>query len=155
MKLSPPSSDQGSITIEFAFGFMMFATALLAIVEFSRLIFAWSTASEATRVAARLASICDMSSAQEEVIRDKTLYLVKSSGLFKLDGNSSWLQFNYYPLGCDSNSCQQVEARISGLQAKLSIPGPEIITTLPDFRQLVMRETMKNSIQNENNEACY
>lgn len=154
MKIRLPFSTRGSITLEFAFGFMIFSVALLAVVEFSRLLFAWSTASEATRVAARLASICDMSSAQEAVIRDKTLYLVKSSGLFNLNGNSSWLLFTYYPLGCNSNTCQEVEVSTSGLQAKLNIPGPSLVTTLPDFRYRVTRETMKNTVQNDNNPAC-
>ena len=154
MKIRLPSCNKGSITLEFAFGFTTFCIALLAVVEFSRLLFAWSTASEATRVAARLASICDMSGAQEEVIRNKTLYLVKSSGLFNLNGNSGWLLFTYYPLGCTSNTCQEVEVRTSGLQAKLNIPGPSLITTIPDFRLRVTRETMSNTIQNDNNQAC-
>ena len=148
------SSEKGSVVVEFALAFMVFWVCLLAVVEFSRLLFAWSTASEATRVGARLASICDMSSAQEDVIRTKVQYLVEASGLLHVAGNSNWMQFTRYPLGCDANSCDQVEVRLSGLQAQLNIPLLNLQPVIPDFRLRVPRESMKNIIHSENNLAC-
>jgi Flp pilus assembly protein TadG len=49
----------GATTIEFALGLLIFLTFTLGIVDFSRMLFTWTAASEVTRYGARYAAVCD------------------------------------------------------------------------------------------------
>lgn len=144
----------GALTVEFAFAFMLFWTALIGVFEFSRLMLSWGAASEATRLAARLAAICDMSAAQESVIRNRVASTLQASGQIDLAGRTDWLVLSYYPTGCTSETCQFVEARLTNIHPQLNIPGLTGRVTLPEFRLRSPREAMRNMIKSEINNAC-
>lgn len=147
-------SQSGAVLLEFALSFILFWTALISVIEFSRYMFSWATASEATRLAARLASICEQGPVQETRIRARVKGLVVASGQIDLGTRSDWLSINYFPAGCNSNSCYFVEAKLSGLRPDLSIPGLNQMITLPEFRVRTPRETMRNVITDGTNAAC-
>ena len=146
--------QKGATVLEFALSFMLFWTALLAVVEFSRLMFAWNTAAEATRLAARLASICDIGSAQQQNIRARVAYFIEASGQVDLAGRTDWLQFSYVPTGCTKATCSQVEARLYDLRPVLMVPGVSQAVMLPEFRIRTPREAMQSSIAGESNTSC-
>lgn len=147
-------SQSGTAIIEFALSFVVFWIAFIAVIEFGRLMFAWNTASEATRIAARLASICDMGPGQQGRIRDRVSHFIEASGQVSVDGRTDWLTLGYQPAGCDASNCQYVEAQLSNLHPRLMIPFVSPTVTLPSNRIRVPRESMRNSIATEDNDAC-
>ena len=66
--------ESGVTIIEFALSFTVFWLIFIAIIEFCRVMFAWNSALEATRLGSRLASICSMDGAQQNKIRDIVKY---------------------------------------------------------------------------------
>lgn len=148
------SDESGSLTVEYALAFMLFWSALMGVIEFSRLMLSWGVASEATRLASRLASLCDKSAAQEAAIRNRVAGFIAASGQIDVGTRTDWLKLTYYPNNCTVENCTFVEARLSGLYPTLSIPGLTGTVTLPDFRIRTPREAMRNTIKGENNDVC-
>ncbi len=147
-------NQSGSVLMEFALSFVIFWTALIGVIEFSRYMFSWATASEATRLAARLASICDKGPVQEERIRERVTRLINASGQIDLGTRTDWLVLSYFPAGCNSSTCVFVEAKLQGLEPDLSVPGLNAVLTVPEFRVRSPREAMRNVIKDETNAAC-
>lgn len=147
-------NQSGAVLIEFAISFVIFWTVLIGVIEFSRYMFSWATASEATRIAARLASICDKGTVQEARIRTRVEHLVRASGQIELGTRTDWLVLSYFPAGCNSETCTFVEAKLQGLQPQLSIPGVSSVAPLPEFRIHAPREAMRNTIKDEANVSC-
>lgn len=144
----------GVATVEFALSFMVFWLAFTAVVEFSRLMFVWGTAAEATQMAGRLASICEIGTTQEERIRNHVAKLVTASGQVNLTGRTDWLKFTYFPSGCTKSTCTQVEVGLHDIPAQLWLPLPATTVKLPEFRTRQPRETMSNSMGIETNDVC-
>ncbi len=146
------NSDQSGVTIiEFAISFVLFWLVLIAIIEFCRAMFAWNSALEATRLGSRLASICSMDSAQQNKIREKVKYYIVNSGMVVSNLDPNWLEFNYFPAGCTESTCTSVESKIVGVEIKLIIPIDITTINLPDFRHIVLRESLRSTIKNTNN----
>jgi hypothetical protein len=160
----PSNKPRGAVMIEFALTVLIFAIAMLAVIELSRAMFVWNTSAEATRRAARLASICEPTLTQQNIIREKVKIFVQSSGQITLGPGGDWLQFTYLPAGCDacesgSNCtsgllCRQVEAKLSGLSFELMIPITALSISLPEHRVRVVRESMRNAISGDPNSSC-
>ena len=140
--------------VEFALAVMVFAVALVAVVEFARFMLVFNTAAEATRLASRLASICDMGAAQEATIRAKVRFFVEASGQISVGSRSDWLVLSYSPAGCTSATCALVDARLSNLQAQLLIPLSTLSLSLPVYRSPQLRESMSNVVAGEFNPRC-
>jgi hypothetical protein len=154
MRTAARPLQTGSVIVEFALAFMLFWTALIAVIEISLFMFSWGTAHEATRLAVRLASICDMGSTQETKIRLRVKALVESSGQIDLDTRTDWLSISYFPDGCSATTCRFVEAKLQGIHPDLLIPGLSETITLPEFRIRSPRESMRNTITSEPNATC-
>lgn len=147
--------NRGATAVEFALTVAIFLTLLLAIIEFSRLMMLWGTASEATRIAARTGSLCSPGAITEQAIRKRVTVLLEASGQLTLDGRSDWLALSYSPLGCTEADCTLVTARLSGLRVDLGIPGSTRSIALPDFSATAPREAMLSTIANTPNDACF
>lgn len=146
--------QHGTVLIEFTLCFLIFWVIFIGILEFGRTLLVWNTAGEATRIAARMASICtdgafptkSMIAAKVEPllnISGQAMYVASgttASGL-ELAGQSDWLNLSY--LGspdCDANTCEFVQARLTGIQLKLEFPGVSFDLALPENRTTVVRE---------------
>lgn len=57
-RLRSPAAQAGATAVEFALGLIIFLSFFLAVVDFSRMLWTWNAAGEATRWGARLAAIC-------------------------------------------------------------------------------------------------
>lgn len=147
-------NDAGSIIVEFALSVSVFCVALIAVVEFSRLMYAWGSAAEGTRRAARLATTCSISAQTEAAIRARVRPFVVSSGQVDLGTRTDWLVISYLPAGCTSETCTVVEARLNAVQPKLAIPFVSGSVTLPPFPVRLPREAMRTSTSDGANPAC-
>ncbi|MEY2801073.1 MAG: hypothetical protein RL513_657 [Pseudomonadota bacterium] len=148
------SSLKGAVMIEFALGLMVFLVAVVAVIELARFMLVFNMAGEATRLAARLASTCDMGASQQAQIRNQVRVFVQSSGQIRVDTRSDWLTLTYQPPLCTQATCQQVQASLSQLQVVLPLPLGSLTLSLPPFRTTALREAMSTVVAGETNPRC-
>lgn len=58
----------GATAVEFALVLMLFLVFFLGIVDFARMLWTWSAANEATRMGARLATVCNNTNAMKTLV---------------------------------------------------------------------------------------
>ncbi|WP_416047792.1 TadE/TadG family type IV pilus assembly protein [Cupriavidus basilensis] len=136
-----PARQRGATAVEFALIAGIFFPLLIGIVEFSRVLFYWNTAAEATRLGARMAIVCD---ADDAIIKTKMRSLLPLL-------SASNIQLNYLPTGCDSDvvtargTCQSATVSISNVSVRTFIPLLPITLTMPPFTSTLSRESMNSS----------
>lgn len=137
--------QRGVAAIEFALVSTVLFTLLFGIIEFGRLLFYWNTATEATRLGARVAVVCDQNAASIKA---------KMTALFPVI-ESGDIVINYLPGGCDAATCEQITVSISRTTPiQTFIPFVPLSLTLPSFSTTLPRESMKSSIDSVANPVC-
>jgi Flp pilus assembly protein TadG len=139
-------AERGVASVEFALiALFVLFPLLFGIIEMGRVLFYWNTATELTRIGARVAVVCGF---------DASGIKTRIQAVYPLVADEE-IEVNYLPAGCDPTNCLQVQVRIStsrevdGMTSFLpfSIPLPEFETTLP-------RESMKSDIDGSPNPLC-
>ena len=148
------SQQTGSALVEFALSLTVFFMAMIGVIEFARFMLVVNTVAEASRMASRLASVCETGAVQQALIRGKVQYFVEASGQIVVGTRSDWLVFTYSPANCTSSNCTLVETSLSNLQAQLLIPVSTITLPIPAYRSAQVREAMSNVIAGEMNSVC-
>ena len=99
-------AQAGSTAVEFALVMLVFLTFLLGLLDLTRLLYTWQAASEAARVGARYAAVCDDTtrSADVRALMQRTLPALTQVAI-------DWL-----PAGCAASQCQSLRLRVTGLQ---------------------------------------
>lgn len=127
-KQTMKTKQHGMVAVEFALITIILVTLMFGVIEMSRVLYYWNTATEATRLGARLAVVCDQNAS---VIKTKMQAM-----LGVLEANQ--ISVTYLPEGCDSNSCRSITVSINGFNFNtivsllpLNIPMPSFSTTLP------------------------
>ena len=126
----------GATIIEFALGLLIFLTFTLGIVDFSRMLFTWSAASEVTRYGARYAAVCDDKLRATEV-RDHMKELLPQVQTIAVD---------WSPGGCTPATCEGVTVRITDLKYQWISPIAGAVApliTMPEFSTYLPREVMR------------
>lgn len=139
--------------MEFALAFPLFILLVLGVIAFSRLMMAYELGGEVGRRAARLAANCNMGSAQATAISTRLQPFIDASGLLQRT-SATWLQLNYEPAGCDANTCRIVEARLTGLQPQIDVPGLATNWPFPAFVTRIPREAMNSAPSGVTNNDC-
>ncbi len=142
--LPRPARQAGLAAVEFA---LVAATILfpltIGIMEFGRLVFYWNAATEATRLGARLAVVCDM---------DDGTIKSRMTALFPVI-DASEIQIAYEPAGCTTTTCLSVKVEIARAGYESTVlrdyrtPGSgfSLMPTLPPFSTTLPRESMRSS----------
>lgn len=131
------STQSGATIIEFSLSLIVFLTFLLGITDFSRMLFTWSAANEATRMGARYAVVCDDTG-------DKALVLARMRGLLPQirDIDLAWA-----PAGCVAATCEGVTLTITDLDYQWISPVAGLAALdairMPAFSTYLPREIMK------------
>jgi len=139
--------QRGATAVEFALVLLIFLTFLLGIVDFSRMLFTWNAANEATRAGARYAVVCDDTTKANAV-------LAQMKGMLP---QIQTVSLQWTPLSCTASNCEGVTVTITGLNyqwispiaglAALSpIPMPVFSTFLP--REVMRQDPNSASICN-------
>lgn len=134
-------AERGATVVEFALVAAIFCTLLIGICEFGRVLFYWNTASEAMRLGARTAAVCD---ADASVIKQRITTLMP---LLK----ASNVTLTYTPSGCDSDpttarsTCTFVTLQVTGITIKTLIPFVKINVPMPSFSTTLPRESLMSS----------
>jgi Flp pilus assembly protein TadG len=126
----------GATTVEFALGLLIFLMLVLGIVDFSRMLFTWSAAQEATREGARYAVVCDDTGQQALVLARMKAQLPQISTV-----SVAWA-----PSGCTASTCEGVTVSITGLNYQWISPIVGAVAPLipmPGFSTYLPREVMR------------
>jgi Flp pilus assembly protein TadG len=128
---------KGSTTVEFALVLIMFLTFLLGITDFSRMLFTWNAATEATRAGARYAVVCDDKTQKATVLAKMQAMLPQIN-----DINLDWT-----PAACTPETCEGVNVTITSLNYKWISPitGQLALAAMgmPTFATFLPRERMR------------
>lgn len=134
----------GATTIEFSLSLIIFLTFLLGITDFSRMLFTWSAANEATRMGARYAVVCDDTG-------DKQRVLTRMQGLLPQVRD---IDLTWEPAGCVAATCEGVTLTITDLNYQWISPVAGLdameVIRMPTFTTYLPREIMK---QDPNSDA--
>jgi Flp pilus assembly protein TadG len=129
-------AQRGSTIVEFALVLLIFLMFLLGIVDFSRMLFTWNAATEATRAGARYAVVCDSTADQAAVLSRMQQMLPQITSA----------SVNWNPAGCTPTSCESVTVSITGMNHNWISPIPGVIApTIPSapFSTTLIREIMR------------
>ena len=135
--------QRGVAAVEFALIASILFTLLIGAMEMSRVLFYWNTATEATRLGARLAVVCNQDAAIIKTRMSDMLGVLTPSNI----------NITYTPSGCDINSCRSVTVNITGLTVATVIPFVPLSLNMPPFTTTLPRESM-NSIPSNSNPDC-
>lgn len=139
--MRPCSRQAGATAVEFALVASIFFMLLIGIAEFSRVLFYWNTAGEATRLGARIAVVCDTTDTAIKTKMTKLMPLLQATNI----------QVAYEPSGCDAdpdsarNSCRSVTVSVANLSVKTFIPVVPIEVSMPSFSTTLPRESLDSS----------
>ena len=127
----------GATTVEFALALLIFLTFLLGITDFSRMLFTWNAANEATRAGARFAVVCDNTTNQAQVLAKMKALLPQINNI-----NVTWV-----PASCTPATCEGVTVSITGLNYQWISPlvglAPLALIPMPTFSTYLPREVMR------------
>ncbi len=137
---TPKSSQRGVAAVEFALIAVILFTLLFGIMEFGRVLFMMNTTTEATRLGARLAVVCDK---DDPTITNRMTAL---AGFL----SPSNINITYIPGGCSVNTCQYITVSVTGLTVKSLVPLMPINLDMPAFSTTLPRESMMSL----NNPIC-
>jgi Flp pilus assembly protein TadG len=136
----------GAIAVEFALGLLIFLTFFLGILDFSRMLFMWNAASEATRAGARYAVVCDDTAHQADVLARMQAMLPQITAI-----STTWV-----PAGCTPSSCEGVTVTITGLNYQWISPIVGHVRRdpfpMPAFTTYLPRERMRQDLHS--NAVC-
>jgi Flp pilus assembly protein TadG len=129
-------NQHGATAVEFALVLLVFLMFVLGIVDFSRMLYTWNAATEATRAGARYAVVCDDTFQSAAVLAkmQQTLPHITSASV------------TWSPSSCTSATCQSVTVSITGLNYQWISPLPGAIRPLipmQTFSTTLTREVMR------------
>lgn len=132
--------QRGATMVEFALVAMVFLSLLLATMEFGRWMFMLNAASEATRLGARTAAICDLDAPQIKARMRELLPEVSDEQIV----------VSYSPPACTAANCSTVEVRLSDVHFTPLVPFISADFAVPSFTTTLARELMNSA----GNPAC-
>jgi Flp pilus assembly protein TadG len=131
------SRQLGSTAIEFALVLFLFLTFMLGITDFSRMLYSWNAANEATRAGARYAAVCDNTANAAQVLAKMQALMPQVQTI-----NLAW-----DPAGCDPTSCVGVNVTITSLDYQWISPIAGLAQLapipMPSFSTYLTRESMR------------
>jgi Flp pilus assembly protein TadG len=135
------ASQAGATTVELALVLMVFFMFLLSVTDFSRMLFTWNAAAEATRLGARFAVVC-ADPANETQVLAKMRTMVPELGGVALE---------WEPAGCDAATCAGVTVTITSLNYRWISPivgGVMPSRAMSTFSTYLPREMMRQDPNN-------
>jgi Flp pilus assembly protein TadG len=142
--------QSGATIVEFSLVLMLFFTLFLGILDFSRMLWTWNAANEATRWGARVSVVCDRGAAAVLTSMQKFVPQLAAANVqidwYDAAGNIS--------ATCDSTNCAGVNVLITGLNyqwlspigyaTQAAIPMPGFSTYLP--REIMGQDPNSNAV---------
>lgn len=134
------SRQHGSTAVEFALVLLIFLTFLLAVTDFSRMLYTWNAANEATRAGARYAAVCDPTTNQAQVLAKMQTILPQISNISMV-----W-EDEFGNTSCTTGTCVGVTVTIVNLKYRWISPIAGLAglapMNMPTFKTYLTREIM-------------
>jgi Flp pilus assembly protein TadG len=133
--------QSGAAIVEFAMVSVVFFTLLIGAFEFARVLYYWTTASEAVRLGARTAVVCDVGASAIKTKMAAMLPLLASSKV----------NVSYTPSGCNSDpdtarsTCTFVSVSVTNISVRTMIPFLPVTLTMPPLTTTLPRESLATS----------
>lgn len=142
MRPALKSRQSGATAVEFALVLLIFLTFLLAITDFSRMLYTWNAANEATRAGARYAAVCDNTGNEAEVLARMQALLPQISNI---NIDVVWEDVDGVINSCSPATCAGVTVTIVGLNYQWISPILAFIAPIPmpTFSTYLTREIMR------------
>jgi hypothetical protein len=131
---------RGSTAVEFALVSIVFMAMLIAVIDFGRYAYVLNAASEATRLGARLAAVCNESA---PIVRQRMRDILPLL-------NDANIVIAYPSATCEPIDCTPVTVSLDGVSFDSIIPLASVYFTVPAFRTALTRE----SLDSTNNAVC-
>lgn len=145
MKICHRTTQRGIVAVEFALVSIILFTLLIGIMEMGRMLFYWNSATEATRLGARVAVVCDVNDAG---IKSRMTAIFPAI-------DAADIRVAYLPDACDATSCTHVTVSIAqAAPLHTSIPFVPLLLMMPSSSTTLPRESMHSSIAGAVNPAC-
>jgi Flp pilus assembly protein TadG len=142
MRRAPKPRQTGSTAVEFALVLLIFLTFLLAVTDFSRMLYTWNAAAEATRAGARYAAVCDSGANKAQVLAKMQQMLPQLT-----DANLTLAWQDDAGNSCTPSTCMGVTVTINNLNYRWISPiaGLNALApvTMPTFKTFLTREIMR------------
>lgn len=129
------AGQRGVVAVEFAVTFLVFLSLTLGVIEFSRFLFHWSTAVEATRLGARVAVVCNVGDTAVKARMRDMLPLLDDADI----------TVTYPSGGCSATSCEPVTVHLSNVTIPLIIPIVPISLQLPQLHTSLTAESLDSA----------
>jgi Flp pilus assembly protein TadG len=137
--------QHGVAAVEFALVAILLFTLIFSILEFGRALFVWNSIAEATRLGARLAVVCDKSTASDDAIKTRMENFVQSLTLTNANIVITYFSAILPANACDQATCTYVQVKITGASFSPVIPMFSLTIPLPDFATTLPRESMDSA----------
>ncbi|WP_423382886.1 TadE/TadG family type IV pilus assembly protein [Burkholderia sp. LMG 32019] len=128
-------AQRGSALVEFGLIASILVMLLIGIFEFGRVLFYWNTASEAVRLGARTAVVCDVNAAG---------VAKRVTALLPLLSNAN-VSVSYTPANCTVSTCTFVTVSVTNVTVKTMIPFVNVSVTMPPFTTTLPRESLTSA----------
>lgn len=139
------STQRGATAVEFAIVAVVFLLLLIGGIEFGRMLFYWNAAVEATRLGARVASVCDVNDADIKT-KVRAMLPILTTGQINV---------SYTPSGCTVTDCNYVTVSIAaGTPVATYIPFVPLALSLPAMSTTLPRESMLSTVGGSPNPVC-
>jgi hypothetical protein len=140
LDLRQEGRQRGAVAVEFALVAALFLIALLVgIIELGRVFYYMNATAEATRLGARVAVVCNVSTDQQDIIKDKM------RGYLDVLPNDH-IAIEYIPKDCAPETCRMVRVSVlPGVTYSGFIPFMPITWTLPPFATTLPRESLDSA----------
>jgi Flp pilus assembly protein TadG len=135
--------QRGVVAVEVGLVMTVFIAMLLAVVDLSQLLLTWTAATEATRLGARVAAVCNVgSTAVMSQMRTRMASLRDDQITvdYFIPGSSATCLAN-----SATNFCRAVRVRITGYEYRLMRGLLPVSIVMPEFRTTVPREVMDSA----------
>jgi Flp pilus assembly protein TadG len=140
--------ERGVAAVEFALIAPVFFMLLIGIMQMGLFFFYWNTATEATRLGARVAVVCDVNASQSA-----TNPVIKNMRRMLPILQPSNISVAYSPAGCDATSCVSVTVSVSNVTVGTVVPFVKSFSIgIPNFSTTLPRESLNS--QSGTNPTC-
>lgn len=143
------SRQRGVAAVEFAIVSSLLFTLLLGVIEMGRLLWTWNAATEATRLGARLAVVCDIDRSMGAPIKSRMRTMLPALA----NANITIVYMNpanTVDASCTNATCKAARVSLSGYTHTAIIPFVPMSLTLPPFTTTLRKEFMSSA----SNEVC-
>lgn len=148
------SRQHGATIVEFALVAIVFMMLLLGIVDFGRWLYTMNAATEATRLGARIAVVCDLDDTAIKARMQEFIPQATNAKIVITYYGSDPLNPGNWVAGCTVENCAGVTVQLSNVTIESIAWFLPSDLPIPPFSTALVRESLRSAIDGSNNPVC-